>query len=183
MICWCASVLVLLGLHFGLDRYRRLPLAYGYGPDRREFFETTLARASELEEKGLYPISGEERWDLVGDWLPAEGERAKTAQRRAVIVVPVLTPRALELELELLVLPEAGAPAAGATVEYGVNGAVLDQVWLPPEGASIRVDVPAARLFRGDNTVYFYRESRRSDPGPWLSLGNGRVRVSSDLPQ
>jgi hypothetical protein len=40
-----------------------------------------------------------------------------------------------------------------------------------------RVEPPV--LYRGDNIIYLYRLTRRSDPEPWLALGWMNVRVAA----
>ncbi len=170
---------MLSGLWLGLDPYRRLPLQYGYGPDLRVFLTATLDRAGLLDVGGSFRISPDERWHLVGNWeLPEEPNRAhaRASQRRAVILLPILTPANVEVEMELTPVPEGGREPSAVDVEYGVNGVALGRVSIPPEGTTLRATVPARSLYRGDNTFYLYRSSRRGDPSPWLGVGEIVVR-------
>lgn len=179
VVSWAACALLLGILLFGLDRYHRLPLRYGYGPDQRAFFTATLDRARRLDVDDSFHISPDERWHLVGNWeLPGEANRARpqTSQRRAVIVLPILTPANVEVEVELRPLPESGHEPSAVDVEYGVNGVASGKLSIPPEGTALRATVPAGSLYRGDNTLYFYRSSRRADPSPWLAVGEIVVR-------
>ncbi|HLE71765.1 MAG TPA: hypothetical protein VJH87_18945, partial [Vicinamibacteria bacterium] len=61
VLCWASCALVLGGLLFGLDPYRRLPLQYGYGPDLRALFTATLDRARRLDMDGSFHVSPDER--------------------------------------------------------------------------------------------------------------------------
>lgn len=178
VLCWSSCALVLVGLLLGLDSYRRLPLRYGYGPDRREFFTATLDRARRLEREGSFRVSSNERWHLVGNWETPEeanGAHPRTSQRRAAFVLPVLTPANVEVEVELASLPDGGRESR-VDVEYGVNGVAAGRESIPPEGSRLRAIVPAQSLFRGDNVFYLYRSSRRGDPSPWLAVGEIVVR-------
>ena len=179
VFCWASCALVLGGLLFGLDPYRRLPLQYGYGPDLRAFFTATLDRARRLDMDGSFHISPDERLHLVGNWETHEETNrahARASQRRAVLLLPILTPANVEVEMELRPLPEGGREASAVDVEYGVNGVAAGRLSIPPEGTTLRATVPARSLYRGDNTLYLYRSSRRADPSPWLGVGEIVVR-------
>ena len=178
VLFWASCALVLAGLLFGLDSYLRLPLKYGYGPDRRALFAATLDRARQLEEKGSFRVSPEERWHLVGNWeIPeAIGGHPRSSQRRVVLVLPLLTPANVEVSVELTPLPDGGRAPSAVDVEFGVNGVAMGKESIPPEGSTLRATVPAGSLFRGDNAFYLYRSSRRGDPSPWLAVGELVVR-------
>jgi hypothetical protein len=179
VLCWASCAMVLGGLLFGLDPYRRLPLQYGYGPDLRAFFTATLDRARRLDIDGSFQISPDERWHLVGNWeTPEEANpsHARASPRRAVLLLPILTPANVEVEIELRPLPEGGYGPSAVDVEYGVNGVTAGRLSIPPEGTTFRATVPAGSLYRGDNTLYLYRSSRRGDRSPWLAVGEIVVR-------
>ena len=181
-LCWVFCFVVLGGLLFGLDRYRRLPLQHGYGPYLREFFTATLERAHRLDVNGSVRISPQERWQLVGNWKTpdeTEASRVLAGQRRAVIVLPVLTPSSLEVKMDLSPLPDGTRGEEPIEVEYGINGLAAGRLSIPPEGATLVATLPAGSLHRGDNAFYLYRLSRRADPSPWLSVGEIEVRRAS----
>ena len=47
-------------------------------------------------------------------------------------------------------------------------------------GGVLRFRVEPPGLYRGDNIIYLYRLTRRSDPGPWLALSSMNVRVAGE---
>jgi hypothetical protein len=161
---WIASAAILAGLYLGLDRYRRLGLEYGYGPERRAFFAATLRCAERLNEGKEVSVSEPDHWHLVGEWSGPEEGPPRTSQRRARVVLPMLEPVSIEVEI-------AAVPLLGATeVELGVNGVTLTHARISEGGDRLRFEIPGSMLFRGDNTIYIYRRSRTSSPDPWISL-------------
>src|SRR3990172_6758053 len=71
-----------------------------------------------------------------------------------------------------------GADVFTMEIEYGINGVELGRFVAPAEGGVLNFRIEPALLHRGDNIVYLYRVTRRSDAGPWLSLGWMNVRVA-----
>jgi hypothetical protein len=67
-------------------------------------------------------------------------------------------------------------------LELGVNGVSGGRFTVPPEGKVLTLRVVGSSLFRGDNVVYLYRITRRSDPGPWASMGKIEVETMSSSP-
>jgi len=53
-------------------------------------------------------------------------------------------------------------------------------LFVPPEGGVLRFRVEPPLLYRGDNILYLYRLTRRSDPEPWLALASVNVRGSTE---
>ena len=176
-LAWGACCAVILVLFVGLDSYRRQPLLYGYGPDRRELFAITRVRASQLEQSGGYRIETEERWHRFMGFEKKEGGAARIAARRGIVLLPVAVPRSLEVEIRAKPLAEAAKPAASVEVDYGVNGKTLGRSVIPAEGGILGFQIPATELFIGDNTLFLYRVTPRADPSPWLKLGSIRVRA------
>jgi len=179
VLSWGACLAILLAMLVGLDRYQRPSLDGGYGPDRRRYFSSTRERARELQEASRYRVQPEERWLLRGGWdekLTDERE-ALAVERRARLVLPVLVPDALAIRFQLTPVPAEGGDASAIELEYGINGVEIGRFVVPAEGGVLNFRIAPAQLHRGDNIVYLYRVTRRSDPGPWLSLGWMNVRV------
>ena len=178
-LSWGACFVILLALLAGLDPYRRLPLRYGYGPDRHEYFRATVARARELQETGAYRMQPNERWLLRGGWQDEESgsSEALAEQRRVRLVLPIFDPAPLHIRLRLERLPVEGREAVPTELEYGVNGIALGRFFVPPEGSVLKFQVEPSMLHRGDNIVFLYRVTRRGDADPWLSLGWMSARV------
>ena len=179
-LSWGACLAILLAMLLGLDRYQRPSLDGGYGPERRRYFSGTLERARELQETGRYRVQPEERWLLRGGWDEklTDGREALAVERRARLVLPVLVPDALAMRFQLMPVPPEGGDASTIELEYGINGVELGRFVAPADGGVLNFRIEPALLHRGDNIVYLYRVTRRSDPGPWLSLGWMNVRVA-----
>jgi hypothetical protein len=93
----------------------------------------------------------EMRWFLREGWgpLPHYGiDDVRMREPRATLVLPCLRPRPLGVTLEL----DISAPTT-APLELLVNGAPVGRVSVFQGLARVRVDVPAAALFRGDNLL------------------------------
>lgn len=183
-LSWATSIVIPLALLLGLDPYQRLPLEYGYGPERREYFTKTRERARELQESGSSVILPHERWHLRGGWEDRLSEdvspEALAISRRARLVLPVLIPEPLRLRIQLSPLsPEGGEPAP-IKLEYGVNGIELGRFVVPPAGEVLKFRIEPLQLRRGDNVLYLYRLTKRSDSEPWLALGSVKARVLKD---
>lgn len=176
-VFWASNVAVLAGLFFGLDPYRREPLRYGYGPDRRAFFAATLEKAQELDRSGSFRIPAEASWHLLHGWEEVGGARARLRSRRGILALPITVVRPLEVQIDLHPLPEGGGEPGAVEIEYGINGRPAGRETIPAKGGSLRFGVAPSQLFRGDNTIYLYRVTRRADPSPWLSVGELRVQA------
>lgn len=176
---WALCVAILLALLVGLDGYLRPSLEGGWGPERRSYFSGTLARAHELQESGAYEIRPEESWLLRGGWEEElVGRRALAFHRRPRLVLPVLHPEPLQVELQVTPLPPRGQSEAVATeLEYGLNGVTLGTFVVPAGGGILRFRVEPPTVHRGDNILYLYRLTQRSDPDPWLALASMNARV------
>jgi hypothetical protein len=178
--------LILGGLFLGLDPYQRVFIEYGYGPDRREFLSKTLDAAGELQESGSITLQPEDRWHLLDGWedelTPAVEARALAVHRRARFVLPVFEPRAHQIRIHVRPIPPPGQEDWNLELEFGVNGISGGRYTVPPEGAMLTFRVVTSSLFRGDNVVYLYRITRRSDPGPWASVGKIEVETRSSSP-
>ncbi|MGH9324139.1 MAG: hypothetical protein ACRD21_01190 [Vicinamibacteria bacterium] len=133
---WTASIALAVGLCLGLDPYQRLPLDYGYGPDRRVYFAETLRSAKLLEEEGEFSVAAPARWHLVGQWTDSDDAPPRTSQRRATFVLPLLRPAPLTVEIE--VIPLLGA----VEVELGVNGAAVERASVPAGGDFLWLVIP-----------------------------------------
>lgn len=183
-LAWVGCAGVLLALWLGLDPYQRVPLHHGYGPQRRHYFVTTLERARDLQKEGSYAIHPTEIWHRLSGWAEELSEgpspRARAVHRRARWILPVLEPVPLLIRVELAAIPLVGRGQWPLVVEYGVNGASGGRITVPVEGTTLEFRVPASSLFRGDNVVYLYRETRRADPLPWLAVGRIEVERLSE---
>ena len=181
VLSWGACLGILLALLVGLDPYRRPPMRYGYGPDRREYFSATINRARELHETGAYRVSPDDKWLLRGGWVDTPSNRqsrqARARERRVRLILPVFVPRPLQLRIRLEPLPPTEREAVPTELDYGVNGIPLGRFVVPPEGAVLKFRVEPSMLHRGDNIVYLYRVTRRGDSEPWLSLRWMSARV------
>ncbi len=177
---WVGCAVVLVAIWAGLDGYRRVPLAYGYGPERRAFFAATRAAAEKTDREGSLGLVPEDRWFLLNGWerdaLTADDARALAQERRARLVVPVFTPSGIDLRLDVAAIAPPGDPDWVLELEVGIDGKRLES--FPVAGSRvIEVRVPASEIFRGDNIIYFYRVTRRSDPGAWLELRAVQVQT------
>jgi hypothetical protein len=170
---------VLVAVWAGLDGYRRVPLSYGYGPERRAFFAATRAAAEEYDREGTLGLVPEDRWFLLNGWqgdaLTAQDARALAQERRARLIVPVFTPSGINLRLDVTALPPPGASDWALELEVGIDGKRLERFSVPGRRI-IEVTVPASEVFRGDNVIYLYRVTKRSDPGAWLELQAVAIR-------
>jgi hypothetical protein len=162
---WSASVLVLVGL-LGLDRYHRLDLRGSRdGPLVLAFCRETLRTAARAERGdpvafdldrqqyvwGVSPPAemSRMRWFLREGWgpLPHYGtERAVMRSRTATIVLPCLRPRALAVTVGL-------ESAQVVPVGFTLNGQPLLRSQVGPGPTSVTLQLPAGRLFRGDNRL------------------------------
>ena len=180
-LSWGACLVILLALLLGLDRYRRPRLEYGSGPERHQYFHATRERARALQQEGAYRIRPEETWPWRGGWVEERSEEdfpePIAVHRRARVVLPVLVPEPLKIQLPLTPLPSEGQEAAIIEVEYGVNGVKQGRFNVPPGGAVLKFRVEPSVLHRGDNILYLYRVTRRSDSSPWLAVGGLTARV------
>ena len=176
---WVACAVVLVALWAGLDSYRRVPLSYGYGPERRAFFAATRSAAGEYDREGTLGLVPEDRWFLLNGWqrdaLTAQDVRALARERRARLVVPVFTPSGIHLRLDVTALPPPGASDWVLELEVGIDGKRLERFSVRGRRI-IEVTVPASEVFRGDNILYLYRVTRRSEPGAWLELEAVEIR-------
>jgi hypothetical protein len=176
-LCWSASLVILVALFVGLDGYVRPSLEGGWGPERRHYFNETLRRAHELEDEGRYGVEPSEAWLLRGGWEEElSGAKAIAGERRARLVLPVLRVKPLQIQLEVMPLPPPGQEATATELEYGLNGVELGRFVVPPEGGVLAFRVEPSLLYRGDNILYLYRLTRRSDPDPWLALASMNVQ-------
>lgn len=176
---WVGCAVVLVALRAGLDSYRRVPLAYGYGPERRAFFAATRSAAAEYDREGRLGLVPEDRWFLLNGWqreaLTAQDARALARERRARFIVPVFTPSGIHLRLDVTALPPPGASGFVLELEVGIDGKQLERFSVPGSRI-IEVTVPASEVFRGDNIIYLYRVTKRSEPGAWLELQAVSIR-------
>jgi hypothetical protein len=170
----------------GLDRYRRADLQGARdGPLVLGFCRESLRTARRLE--GGDPVTydpGERRfawgvsdpgqldrmrWFLREGWgdLPHYGTGAVRMQAaRATLIVPVLTPRDLELTLAL-----GGADASGTVL---LNGQPVG-AWTT--GTSPAVRLPASAQFRGDNVLAL---ERADGGGTGVTLDRLTLRVAAE---
>ena len=95
-------------------------------------------------------------------------------------MLPVLHVEPLQVQLDVTPLPPPGQGAIATELEYGLNGVELGRFVVPPEGGVLRFRVEPPLLYRGDNILYLYRLTRRSDPEPWLALASVNVRGSTE---
>lgn len=170
---WVGCAIVLVAVWASLDGYRRVPLSYGYGPERRTFFAATLAAAEAIDREGRLGLVPKDRWFLLNGWerdaLAANDARALAQERRTRLIVPVFTPSGMQLRLDVTALPPPGDSDSVLELEVGINGKRLERFSV--QGSRIiEVTVPAFEVFRGDNIIHIYRVTRRSDPGAWLEL-------------
>jgi hypothetical protein len=186
VVSWCACFFILAGLFLGLDSYKRVPIEYGYGPDRRAYLSATLETAGQLQESGSVELQPEDQWHLLGGWedelTPAVPPRALAVHRRARFVLPVFQPDTYQIRIHVRPVPPPGRESWTLELELGVNGVSGGRFAVPPEGAVLTLRVVASSLFRGDNVAYLYRITRRSDPGPWASVGRIDVERTSSSP-
>ena len=126
ILSWCACIIILSGLFLGLDSYKRAPIEYGYGPDRREYLSSTLETAGRLQEQGTIELQPEDRWHLLDGWedelSPAEPPRALAVHRRARFVLPVFQPDAYKIRIHVRPVPPPGRDSWPLELELGVNG-------------------------------------------------------------
>lgn len=174
---WVLALAVLSALFFGLDSYRRQSFPYGYGPARRRLFNATLEKAQQLDASGSYQIAPQEAWHLLHGWHDGDEGGARVRARRGILILPVAIARPLTVQIEARPLQESGKPPAPIEIEYGVNALSLGHDTIPAEGGYVRFKVESSQLFRGDNTIFLYRVTRRADPAPWLEVGVVRVRA------
>jgi hypothetical protein len=163
---WAATVLFLLALGLGLDRYRREDLRGSRdGPLLLAFCRESLRVAGRLERGGDVAFEpgamryrwgvdhpsemARMRWFLRDGWgrLPhyAEGD-ARTQAAEPTITLPCLRPRPLAVELVL----DAERPSA---VGVRMNETLLGSRLVGPGATTLALDVPAEALFRGDNRL------------------------------
>lgn len=178
-LCWGASLALVVALFLVLDSYARPSLEGGWGPERRRYFSGTLTRAHQLQNEGRYEVRPEATWLLRGGWEDElVGGRALAVHRRPRLVLPVLRPEPLQIELSVAPLPLRGQEEAVATeLEYGLNGVSLGTFVVPAGGGILRFRVDPPTVYRGDNILYLYRLTRRSDPDPWLALASMNVQA------
>ena len=186
ILSWCVCIIILAGLFLGLDSYKRVAIEYGYGPDRREYLSSTRETAGQLQESGSIALQPEDQWHLLGGWedelTPAVPPRALAVHRRARFVLPIYKPDTYQVRIHVRPVPPPGRKSWTLELELGVNGVAGGRFTVPPEGALLTLRVVASSLFRGDNVVYLYRITRRSDPGPWASVGKIEVEKTSSSP-
>ena len=180
-LSWGACGAILVALLAMLDSYRRPLLEYGYGPERRHYFKATRERATELRDTGAYRVWPQEKWLLRGGWeaelSDGASPEALAFHRRARLVLPILVPEPLEIRLQVSPVPPEGQEAVPTELAYGVNEIELGRFVVAPGGAVLRIRVEPPMLHRGDNILYLYRVTRRSDPQPWLALRRIDARV------
>ena len=171
--------MVLAAVWAGLDGYRRVPLSYGYAPERRAFFAATLAAAGELDRGATLGLVPEDRWFLLNGWqqnhMTVQAPRALAQQRRAQLIVPIFTPSEVLLTLDVTALPPPGVSDWVLELEVGIEGKRLERFSVPGRQL-IEVTVPSSEVIRGDNIIYLYRVTRRSEPGAWLELQAVSIR-------
>jgi hypothetical protein len=162
---WTATALALAGL-LALDRYHRLDLRGSRdGPLVLAFCRETLRTAARVERGepvafvldrqryvwGVSPASemNRMRWFLREGWGPLPHYGAGPAvmrSRTAAIVLPCLRPRALAVTIGL------ESPQL-VPVAFTLNGQPLARSQVGPGRTPVTVEVPADRLFRGDNRL------------------------------
>jgi hypothetical protein len=165
----CALVLTLFPFFF-LDRYRRIDLSSTR--DGLVVLATTREslRTAERLERGAHvtftpeayrfvprkseaPQMGLMRWFLREGWgfqAYYDVKDMRMQAREARILLPCLAPRDSEIVLRL-------AASSPEQVEALVNDRQLGTVALGASGAELRLHVPAALLFRGDNILTLRR--------------------------
>lgn len=185
-LSWGGCAVILLGLALGLDSYRRVPMEYGYGPERREYLLATLEKARELQERGSIHVTPDDRWHLLSGWqeelAPTVSPRALAVHRRVRFVLPILGPAFFVVRVDVRPVPPPGRESSELELELGVNGVAAGRHTVPPEGTVLTLRVGPPQLFRGDNVLFLYRISRRADPGPWLSVGRIEVEKAPSFP-
>ena len=110
----------------------------------------------------LYQL-GRIRWYLHSGWGSGAHKRAGPVRlhgERAKLLVPSLTPEALEVSVRL------DAPKA-MRLEASVNGRPLEPLLVGPEPSTTRLRIPPELLFRGDNVLGLAMPDR-GDPAPRL---------------
>ena len=161
------TVVALLALALGLDRYRRADLrGTRDGPLLLAFCRESLASARRLERGRFttfdpgrdYFVAGQSdardlgrmRWYLRDGWGPRPSSISAAEvvmqEERATLVLPCVEPADWQLALWL------SAPAA-STVRIDLNGRPLGEALAAPRADRHIVQVPRDALFRGDNLI------------------------------
>ena len=162
-----ASVVVLLAVGLGLDRYRRLDLrATRDGPLALAFCRESLASARRLERGRVvvfdperdYFVAGKSdphdlgrmRWYLREGWGPRPSSISAgpvvMQEARATLVLPCFTPADADLTLWL-------SAASPATVRIDVNGREVGSGEVSATPTRLVTTIPRTALFRGDNLI------------------------------
>jgi len=183
ILSWSGCIVILAGLVLGLDSYKRLPMEYGYGPHRRQYLLSTQEKARELQERGSIQLVPGDRWHLLSGWQDeltlTKPPRALAVHRRARFVLPVLEPEDFQVRVHVKPVPPPGHESRALELELGVSGAAGVRRTVPPDGKLLTLRTDRSSLHRGDNALFLYRISPRSDPGPWVSVG--RIEVERAL--
>jgi hypothetical protein len=161
-----AAAALLAAALLGGDAYRRWDLRGPRdGPRLLAFCRETLRTARRLDRGQVVALEAEAhrfvwglsdpgdlsrmRWFLGAGW----GDHAHygtgdmvMAGAEAALVLPLLTPRDLPLELDVVA-------AAPVDLELLVNGRPVARGRVGPGGSTVRATAPRAALFRGDNTL------------------------------
>lgn len=178
------TVLALLALALGLDRYRRLDLrGTRDGSYVLAFCRESLAAARRLARGRFttfdpgrdYFVAGESdahdlgrmRWYLREGWGPRpwsiSAAEVFMQEARATLVLPCLAPSDWQLTLWL-------SSPLPSFVRVEVNGRAVGEALAAPVADRSVVNVPRAALFRGDNIVGL------GAPGPGVRLHRFTVR-------
>jgi hypothetical protein len=165
-IAWAGALLLALLPLTLLDRYRRTDLASPRdGPLVLAVCRETLRAAGRLERGQPVRLDPEERqfeWGVSdpGDlsrmrWFLRDGFGTRphygagpvvTTQPQASFLLPVLTPRQLDLHLRW-------SSAVESQVTVKVNGHPLESLSVRGDPSEANILIPARLLFRGDNLV------------------------------
>jgi hypothetical protein len=162
----CVTIALLAAPLILLDRYRRADLrAIGDAPLLLATCRGTLRAAERVEEghavafdlsarpfreeqPALYQL-GRIRWYLLSGWGPTAHKRVGPVRlhgEQARLLIPSLTPQALEVSLRL------DAPTA-MRLEASLNGRPLQALVVGPGSSTARLRIGPDLLFRGDNVL------------------------------
>ncbi len=161
-----ALVLLFLIAPLALDRYSRIDLGTSRdGPYVLGFARETLRTARKLDRGETVILDPTERKFAWGVTPPSELQKLrfflgngfgplahygiheiKMREASATLVIPVLEPRRLAIKATM-------DARVSAWVTFLASGNKVGEVLVGPQAVTVTLDVPPARLFRGDNPI------------------------------